>query len=95
MAECAEHESVQDAYVCSHLLRGDRLGFVFFPDAGNAWPDAWCLACEEIRWKAGGWNEANEQLAQITAVCSGCYEGLRSRNARSASGNDLPLEHAA
>jgi hypothetical protein len=93
MIECSEHEDPQEAYVCSHLLQGTAMGFVFFPDAENLWPDAWCLDCEEIRWRGGGWNEENEKAANIQLICSGCYEVLRTRNARSASGNDLPPEH--
>jgi len=81
--ECGEHGSRGGAFVCCHLVKGERLGFNYGvdPDEPDAlYPDAWCDACEQVRQLEGGWNDRSKAHADVTLLCSGCYEALRERN---------------
>lgn len=81
--ECARHGQQRPAFMCQHLLDGERLGF-FQPDdpptADEPWEQAWCEACELIRMRAGGWNDESESFAAVKLVCHGCFQLARARN---------------
>jgi hypothetical protein len=80
--QCATHGECQKAFVCTHLL-GEASGLGFNrddPSTDNPFPDAWCDNCELIRAAHDGWNEQTEKLAQISLLCSRCYERSRLRN---------------
>jgi hypothetical protein len=79
--ECGTHGSRTGTFVCQHLPRGSQRGFhCSVPDDDDLWPDAWCNACEEVREKAGGWDEASEGAVEIKLVCVCCYETARENN---------------
>jgi hypothetical protein len=83
-AQCVTHGDAQWAAVCTHLTR-DSFGLGFNrnePTDDDPTPDAWCDNCEIIRAQHDGWNEESEKLAQIKAICAGCYETIRIRNTR-------------
>jgi hypothetical protein len=37
----------------------------------------WCQACEDVRAAEGGWNDRSEGYAQITLICSRCFDVIR------------------
>lgn len=82
---CPAHGERAPAFVCKHLLGGTGLGFV--EPIGEQAPDAsdelaaWCHDCEAVRQQHCGWNDKSEAFAEVTMVCSGCFESARSRNA--------------
>jgi hypothetical protein len=79
--ECDHHGLKPAAYVCDHVFRERQQGFVASTEEpDNPFPDAWCLACEQVRAAHGGWNEAAEQHLRVRLVCSDCYLMLRDRN---------------
>ena len=79
--QCDRHGPRPSAYVCDHLFRESRQGFVASTEQpDNPFPDAWCLACDEVRLAHGGWNEASEKHLTVRVVCSDCYEMIRDRN---------------
>jgi hypothetical protein len=90
--QCDTHGESGKTYVCEHLL-GDNTGLGFNcgePTTDNPFPDAWCDNCEIIRASTDGWTEDSEKLANISLLCSGCYERARIRNTRtSVTLNDL------
>jgi len=81
--ECPVHGIGKPAFICQHLRHGVGVGF-FSPDApptdDEPWMQGWCAACEEVRLKAGGWNDESEAHASIRLICSGCFDDSRSRN---------------
>lgn len=82
--ECGTHGECFKTFVCTHLL-GESAGLGFNcddPDEENPFPDAWCDNCEIIRAAHDGWDEESEKLAEISLLCSGCYERARIRNTR-------------
>jgi hypothetical protein len=84
--QCGTHGDREKTYVCIHLL-GESVGIGFNrkePTADEPFPDAWCDDCELIRAAHDGWDEEAEKLAQISLLCSGCYERARIRNTRTA-----------
>lgn len=84
--QCATHGECQKTYVCSHLL-GETSGLGFNrdePETDNPLPNAWCDNCELIRAAHAGWNEESEKLANISLLCSSCYERARIRNTRTS-----------
>ncbi|HKR66143.1 MAG TPA: hypothetical protein VJZ00_20600 [Thermoanaerobaculia bacterium] len=69
------------AYVCRHLVRGEKLGFFTAEPPDSEYPDAWCRDCERVRIAEGGdWNERSEEFAGVTVICSQCYVAARERN---------------
>lgn len=81
MVRCAEHGDGSAAFVCGHLVHGDGLGFHTAHDPGNARPDAWCGACEELRVRHGGeWPERVEATLGVTLQCAACYDRVKARN---------------
>lgn len=84
MIQCNTHGESLQTFVCTHLLGGGvGLGFNRNePDEENPFPDAWCDNCEIIRAAHDGWDEESEKLAEISLLCSGCYERARIRNTR-------------
>lgn len=84
IVHCDRHGDMQEAFVCEHLLSGERLGFVHdMEDPGNPRPDAWCASCERLRIAHGGWNERSHALVTIKLVCGGCYDEIKARNVTS------------
>jgi hypothetical protein len=82
--QCATHGECLETFVCTHLL-GEGVGLGFNrndPSEEDPFPDAWCDNCEIIRAAVDGWDEESEKLAQISLLCSGCYERARIRNVR-------------
>jgi len=79
---CERHGDMREAFVCRHLLFGDRLGF--FEDTGddeNDPPNAWCSNCERVRLEHSGvWDEDTTALIDIKLVCRGCYDEIKTRN---------------
>ena len=51
-------------------------------DTDEERPHAWCDACDAVLMREGEWNEVSEAHAQVTMVCSGCYDRARARNQR-------------
>jgi hypothetical protein len=79
-----EHGECQQTFVCTHLL-GETAGLGFNrnePAGDNLFPDAWCDDCETIRLAHNGWTDESQALAEISLLCSGCYERARIRNTR-------------
>lgn len=84
--QCATHGERAATFVCIHLL-GATAGLGFNrdePTTEKPFPDAWCDDCELIRTAHEGWNEESEKLAEISLLCSGCYERARIRNTRTS-----------
>jgi hypothetical protein len=82
--QCGTHGECFQTFVCSHLL-GENAGLGFNSDEptdDDPFPDAWCDNCEIIRVAHDGWNEESDKLAEISLLCSGCYERSRIRNTR-------------
>jgi len=77
--ECANHGETPATFVCIHLVHGVACGFHFTEEENDAWPDAWCDACQTALEKAGEWNETNEP--KISLMCTHCYERTRAKNA--------------
>ncbi len=80
--QCGTHGECLKTFVCTHLL-GESVGLGFNrnePDEENPFPDAWCDNCEIIRAAHDGWDDESEKLAEISLLCSGCYERARIRN---------------
>jgi hypothetical protein len=81
--ECEEHGHREPAFVCTHLTKGQGLGFNQAIDDDDPWalfPDAWCDSCEEIRDSEGGWTDRAQSAAAITTLCSACYLQRRLLN---------------
>src|SRR5580698_9829836 len=50
IVHCERHWDTRAAYVCGHLLTGERQGFfASYENPNDPYPDAWCLACDRIR----------------------------------------------
>lgn len=86
VVECGTHGRSAPAYVCSHLVEGlrgrDIRSIGFHEGEAQSAEDAegecgWCQACEDVRAAEGGWNDRSEGYAQITLICSGCFEEIR------------------
>ncbi len=81
--KCDKHGSCDATYMCSHLLKGENLGFICGydeTDQDKTYPDAWCNACEKMRVSEDGWTDKAINFAGIKLICSSCYEGIRLRN---------------
>ncbi len=83
--QCDEHGTMTACFVCRHLsesLAGHGgLGFVVSEGAGS--PQAWCFECDEVLANRGGeWDTFGEAFAGVTLACAGCFEQMRTRNAR-------------
>ena len=81
--ECPLHGSRPPAFICRHLRQGEGLGFNTPLDAVDPelpFENAWCDACEKVRVREGGWNDASEAFAGVMPICDGCLEEIRSRN---------------
>jgi hypothetical protein len=78
---CIAHGETPATFACRHLAQGVACGFHSRLDDPGRWPDAWCDLCAESLQAAGGqWNDAFEQVAEISALCTECYEAARARN---------------
>ena len=78
---CEMHGATLPAYVCSHLVTGEGLGFFAAEASESERPDAWCSECEKVRIAEGGeWNDRSEAFAGVTLICARCYDQARERN---------------
>ena len=78
LVECDSHGEVRPAFVCHHLLSGERVGWNE-PDEYDDEADefagcinAWCDECEGVANAGGGWNDETEAFADIRLVCETC-----------------------
>lgn len=80
---CVRHANEKsEAFACEHLITGNKLGFYFDNDDNqNAFPDAWCANCEQIRREHAGWNDISESLIKVKLVCGECYKEVKEKNA--------------
>ncbi len=83
--ECDEHGPQEATFVCQHIVKGLResvpYGFWWADDPGNARPDAWCTACNEVVAETGGeWTAAAEAFAGVKLLCGACYDRARAMN---------------
>ena len=80
---CATHGETDAAFVCQHLVSGEKLGFnwAYAEEAPDAMcPDAWCDACESGLEAAGEWTEEMTNFADIKLVCTSCFGLIRDKN---------------
>lgn len=80
--ECSQHGRGCATYVCEHILSNPRQEwFSDSPSPTNPWPDAWCIACNQLYEEQGEWNDANSAHLKIKLICHYCYESLRALQA--------------
>lgn len=85
--ECGEHGEARPAFVCHHLVSGEKVGW-YEPDECSDDEDdefagcinAWCEECEKVCNEGGGWNDETEAFAQITLVCENCALRFKELN---------------
>jgi len=79
---CGAHGETPATFTCQHVAGGIACGFhASGDDPEDAWPDAWCDACDErVRSAGGEWTEAAEHLAEVGLLCTQCYDAARARN---------------
>ena len=76
--DCSAHGPAFKAYICEHLAQSpNQEWFSREPEEGNAWPDAWCSACDAKFLSEGEWNDRNH--CRIVLLCNHCYEAKRSQ----------------
>ena len=81
---CEKHGRRYATFVCCHLVQGSDLGFFYADDPEDERPDAWCGACDRVLLEEGEWNDRSEGFAQVTLICSECYDAVRKRNEANA-----------
>jgi hypothetical protein len=82
--ECKRHGENKPAFICKHLQYGESLGFIEASgelDPEYPFKEAWCSICDAILMEQGEWNDISEGHAQIMAICEGCYNEIKERNA--------------
>jgi len=78
---CDTHGQKPPAYICNHLYEHpSQEWFSELPGKVNLCPDAWCVACESVFQKSGGWTDESQGKPRITMVCENCYELLRGKS---------------
>jgi hypothetical protein len=77
---CPTHGESHATFVCVHLATSDGRGFYYAASPDDPRPDAWCYDCDLGLLKEGEWTERLEEAAQITILCTGCYDTVRERN---------------
>ena len=84
--ECAQHGLQEPAFVCQHLNRVDRMGFVEGFDLESPDEEAtfhpWCSDCDAVLMKEGDWNDQSEAFAKPRLVCRECYRAMKRLNQR-------------
>ncbi|MBG8553553.1 hypothetical protein I5L79_08345 [Hymenobacter sp. BT594] len=84
--ECDKHEYRRRAFVCSHLMAREEVGF---EEAFDTYENmelydddyqAWCNECEKIRRREDGWNKKSMEFADIRVVCEKCYFEMKEIN---------------
>lgn len=80
LIECEAHGKLRQAFVCQHLNRNAKTGFVeaFETSPGMKLHEeddlqAWCLECEKRRFEANGWTDNLMKFSNINLVCERCY----------------------
>jgi hypothetical protein len=87
--DCGIHGLQPLAIACGHiaqgLLDGATPGFVCYPEGGEAYPLAWCDACEvAVEAMGGDWNKEAASRADFKMLCASCY--LEARDLASDGG---------
>ena len=75
---CEKHGETDRTYVCRHLAE-ESCGLGFNRETPSKIDP---FNCEIIGAANGGWTEQASSLAEIKAICSGCYERTRICNTR-------------
>lgn len=77
---CEDHGETYATFVCAHVAHGSGQGFNVGRE-DDPRPDAWCDACD-ARLAANGWEWSDEieAVAEVTMICSECYDRARARN---------------
>lgn len=84
--ECRRHGIRRPTFICRHLKDGNNIGFFEVAeedlDPDLPFKNAWCGQCERVRLEQDGeWNDTSEEFAKPMAICEGCYEEIKVRNA--------------
>ena len=92
LVECGTHGKSKMAFVCCHLLKGEKVGwnepdeYIYEEDDDEydaEYDDcinAWCDNCEEVLARCGGWNDESEAFADIKLVCENCALKFKKAN---------------
>jgi hypothetical protein len=85
--QCSTHGPSIATFVCKHIGRHKKGGFVFDTDSRDPWPDAVCKACAaEPSWTAS---------QRIQVICAGCWEEAFEENLESPLRDEGEWLHAA
>lgn len=90
---CDIHGDRKIAFVCQHLLNGDKQGFwkPFDTDPTEEYTseslNAWCNNCDEVLCEAGAWNDRSEKYANIQLICDYCYFEIKKKNKLNSNNN--------
>lgn len=81
--DCGIHGMQPLSLACMHiaqgLLDGSTPGFVCYPEVGEAYPLAWCDACETMVARSGGdWGGEATTQAGFKMLCASCYLEARA-----------------
>ncbi len=94
---CGEHGPQPMTFVCTHiahaLLDGQACSFVIAPAGDDAYPLAWCEACDAMVVSLGGhWTEEASDRAEFKMFCGGCYSEARDLAQAAGQFRDLTAE---
>jgi hypothetical protein len=85
--DCEVHDSNRIAFVCQHINKKERVGFLeAFETSENMELEeddefqAWCDKCEKVCVEEGEWNEKSMAFADIKLVCEACYFEMKELN---------------
>lgn len=85
--DCSEHGYRRRAFVCHHLNKESKTGFVesFESHPGMKLEldddfQAWCDQCEQERLKTKGWTDESMAFANIKLICEKCYFDIKEFN---------------
>jgi hypothetical protein len=88
--ECPRHGIRKPTFICQHLPYASGAGFHEpneSPDPDVPFKNAWCDDCDRVLAEQGEWNDVSEGHARPIAICEGCFEDLRLRNAKNRAGS--------
>jgi len=82
---CDTHGWQDSTFACQHIVQGlfegQRYGFWWAQDSGQARPDAWCTSCNELVASNGGeWTEEILEIVSIKLLCGACYDRAKAMN---------------
>lgn len=85
---CDIHGSAPATYLCVHLADNPvQRWHCTYPSEDNPWPDAWCNSCQKLYLREGEWNDKNEGEAELSILCSHCYEQKLGESVRRLNDN--------